>query len=99
MKDVCSTIGMGTKMGVIDTCKNIYLSHPSITRQAICSQANTPSRDSMTDVLQKQTLWRSSKMRLEIESETYLQAEFRTVVVNIPVSGRFDGHRTRQEKA
>ena len=38
-------------------------------------------------------------MRLEIESETYLQAEFRTVVVNIPVSGRFDGHRTRQEKA
>ncbi|RGJ52992.1 hypothetical protein DWX51_09545 [Bacteroides uniformis] len=42
MKDVCSTIGMGTKMGVIDTCKNIYLSHPSITRQAICSQANTP---------------------------------------------------------
>ena len=38
-------------------------------------------------------------MRLEIESETYLQAEFRTVVVNIPVSGRFDGHRTRQEKS
>lgn len=42
MKDVCNTIGMGTKMGVTDTCKNIYLSHPSITRQAICSQANTP---------------------------------------------------------
>ena len=38
-------------------------------------------------------------MRLEIESETYLQAEFRTVVVNIPISGRFDGHRTRQEKS
>ena len=56
MKDVCSTIGMGTKMGVIDTCKNIYLSHPSITRQAICSQANTLSRDSMTDVLAKNKL-------------------------------------------
>lgn len=38
-------------------------------------------------------------MRSEIESETYFKTEFRTVVVDVPVSGRLNGYRTRQEKS
>ena len=37
-------------------------------------------------------------MRLEIESETYFQTKFRTVVVNVPISSRLNGYRTRQEE-
>ena len=40
----------------------------------------------------------SRKIRLEIESETYLQTEFRTVAIDVPVSCRFDGHRAGQEE-
>lgn len=68
MKDVCNTIGMGTKMGVTDTCKNIYLSHPSITRQAICSQTNPPSRDSMTDVCKTNSVVVANEIRNRIRN-------------------------------
>ena len=40
----------------------------------------------------------SRKIRLEIEPETYFQTKFRTVVINVPVSGRLNGYRTCQEK-
>mgnify|MGYP007128091832 CR=1 FL=1 len=46
----------------------------------------------------KNKLCGSSKMRLEIESETYFQTKFRTVVVNVPISSRLNGYRTRQEE-
>ena len=35
---------------------------------------------------------------LEVETESHFQPEFRTVFIYIPVHGRFDSYRTREEK-
>ena len=35
---------------------------------------------------------------LEVETESHFQSEFRTVFIYIPINGRFNGYRTRQEE-